>query len=60
MTVGTTEARGYVKVGHRFGSFIKTAQKEGAQCSGDLREVEARSLLSLSECWEEGLKGPPL
>lgn len=49
-----------MEVGHRFGSFIKTAQKETALRSGARQKVEARSLLSLSECSEGGLEGPLL
>lgn len=60
VTVGTPEAQGCVKVGHKFGSLIKTAPKETAQRSGDWQKVEARSLLSLSKCSEGGLEGSPI
>lgn len=60
VTMGKPEARGCVKVGHRFGSFIKAALKETAQHSGDWQKVEARSLISISECSEGDLEGPPL
>lgn len=60
MTAGTRESQDYVKVGHRFGSSVKTAPKETAQLSGRWREVEARSLISISECSEGDLEGPPL
>lgn len=60
VTVGKPEAQGCAKVGHKFGSIIKTAPKETAQHSGDWQKVEARSLISLSEGSEGDLEGPPV